>query len=464
MSSSKPTEAPARVAFVTLGCPKNEVDTEEMMGLVAAAGFSLVALPEEADVVVVNTCGFVRAAQRESIEQILALAAGPARLIVAGCLAERHGAALRREIPEICGLLGPGRTGAVAAAVAAVLAGEAPTELGGFDAIDRSRTRHRAGAPHTAYVRISEGCDHRCAYCLIPRLRGPQRSRAPDSLREEMARLGDEGVREAVLVAQDTTAYGRDLPDRPTLAALLRDLREAAGPEWIRVLYTHPDHWTDELIECFAEGGRLLPYIDLPIQHIADPVLHAMGRARSGARIRTLIERLRARVGRLVLRTTVMTGHPGEGPSEFDALLAFLGEFPFDRLGVFAYSPEAETHAARLPRVTRREALRRRGEVLRRQRDTARLRQQGRVGETTEVLVEAYDARRNRLLGRSYGEAPEIDGRVRIRLPGSLDGESIELGEFMPARIVAAGAYDLEAVACGTLDRPEARGARGRVR
>jgi ribosomal protein S12 methylthiotransferase len=189
-----------------------------------------------------------------------------------------------------------------------------------------------------------------------------------------------------------------------------------------------------------------------------------MGRGPSGARTRNLVERLRGRIPNLVLRTTVMTGHPGEGASEFEELLEFLGENTFDRLGVFAYSPEAETPAARLPRVTRREALRRRGEVLRRQRETARLRQQNRVGERTEILVEAYDARRNRLLGRSYGEAPEIDGHVRLRLPAGQDGETVELGEFIPARIVAAGAYDLEAVACGTFDRPEARGARGRVR
>jgi ribosomal protein S12 methylthiotransferase len=313
-------------------------------------------------------------------------------------------------------------------------------------------------------VKIAEGCDHHCAYCLIPRLRGPLRSRTPKSIRAEMARLGAEGVAEAILVAQDTTAYGRDLADRPTLAALLRTLRDAPGPAWIRVLYTHPDRWTDELIGLFAEGGRLLPYVDMPIQHCADPVLQAMGRGRAGARIRRLIERLRARVPNLVLRTTLMTGHPGEGAAEHEQLLRFLGEFPFDRLGVFAYSPEVGTPAALLPRVARREALRRRAAVLRRQREVVLPLQRRRLGESVEVLTEAWDVRHGRLLGRSYGEAPEIDGRVRIRMPRGTNGADIELGEFLSVRIVGAGAYDLDAVPQAQASESGApHGARGAV-
>lgn len=462
MSSSKPTEPATRVAFVTLGCPKNQVDSEVMMGRLVAAGFALSATPEEAEVVVVNTCAFVRAAQRESIETLLSLAGGPARLVVAGCLAERHGAELTREIPELAGLIGPGRIEAIADVVRAALGPERCAALGGFGAADLSAGRVRTGAPHTAYVKIAEGCDHGCRFCLIPRLRGPLRSRSIASIRTEMARLDDDGVQEAILVAQDTTAYGRDLTGRPELPALLRVLREAPGPPWIRVLYTHPDRWTEALLRVFAEGGRVLPYIDVPIQHCADPVLQAMGRGRAGARIRRLVERLRARVPRVVLRTTVMTGHPGEGAAEFDELLRFLGEFPFDRLGVFAYSPEAETRAASLPRVARREALHRRAEVLRRQREVVLPLQRRRLGETIEVLSEAWDARRHRLLGRSYGEAPEIDGRVRIRLPRSVEGGEIELGEFLAARITGAGAYDLDAVPADTARRPSTvRQARG---
>jgi ribosomal protein S12 methylthiotransferase len=464
MSSSKPTEAAARVAFVTLGCPKNQVDTEEMMGRLTAAGFTLAALPEDADVVVVNTCAFVRDAQRESIAALLALATGSARLIVAGCLAERHGAELAREIPEIAGLLGPGRTEDVAVVVRAALERERRIALGGFGAVDLSAGRVRTGEPHTAYVKIAEGCDHECSFCLIPRLRGPLRSRSPESIRAEMARLGDDGVLEAILVAQDTTAYGRDLPGRAGLPALLRTLRDAPGPPWIRLLYTHPDRWTDELMRLFAEGGRLLPYIDVPIQHCADPVLRAMGRGRAGVRIRRLVERLRARVPRVVLRATVMTGHPGEGAAEFDELLRFLGEFPFDRLGVFAYSPEVETRAASLPRVARREALHRRAEVLRRQREVVLPLQRRRLGETVEVLTEAWDARRHRLLGRSYGEAPEIDGRVRIRMPRTADGAEMDVGEFLSVRVIGAGAYDLDAVLADAARPPSrVRQARGHI-
>jgi ribosomal protein S12 methylthiotransferase len=462
MNSSKPTDPAARVAFVTLGCPKNQVDTEEMMGQLAAAGFALVALPEEAEVVVVNTCAFVRAAQQESIGQILELAGGPALLVVAGCLAERHGPELTREIPEIAGVLGPGRTADVVELVRAALRRESPVALGGFHAREpASGPRMRIGEPHTAYVKIAEGCDHACTFCLIPSLRGPLRSRAPESIREELARLGDEGVREAILVAQDTTAYGRDLPGRPSLAGLLRELRDAPGPAWIRVLYTHPDRWTDELIVLLAEDGRVLPYIDLSIQHCADPVLRAMGRGPAGTRIRRLIDRLRARVPHLVLRATVMTGHPGEGADEFEQLLRFLGEFPFDRLGVFAYSPEPETRAASLPRVNRREALRRRAELLRRQREVVLPLQRQRLGQTIDVLTEAWDGRHHRLLGRSYGEAPEIDGRVRIRIPRGIDGAAFELGVFHPVRIVGAGAYDFDAISLSPAASRGTRKARG---
>jgi ribosomal protein S12 methylthiotransferase len=422
-----------------------------MMGRAARAGFALVPLPEEADVVVVNTCAFVAAAERESIAHTLALAAGGRRLVVAGCLAERHGPALLREIPEIAGLVGPGQIGAIARVLERALAGGAPTALGRFGRTDLSAERVRSGPPHLAYVKISEGCDRRCAFCLIPRLRGPQRSRTPASIQREVTSLGEDGVREVVLVAQDTTAYGRDLPDRPTLAALLRRLREAPGPDWIRVLYGHPDRWTEDLTRVFAQGGRLVPYVDLPIQHVAAPVLRAMGRGGSAARIGALVERLRARVPGVVLRATVMTGHPGEGEAEFEELLRFLRQFPFDRLGAFAYSPEAGTRAETMARPGRREALRRRGLVLRQQQETARGRQAQRVGRAVAVLIEGFDARCRRLIGRSYAEAPEIDGQVRVRLPRDVDGAAFELGRFLTVRLTRAGAHDLDAVPLGPL-------------
>lgn len=441
------------VALLNLGCPKNLVDGEMMLGLLAEAGHPICMDPDSADVQIVNTCAFIRAAQEESIGEILAAARwraqSPARrLVVAGCLAQRHGEALLREIPQIDALVGPGRIGEIAAAVSDAWGGAAPAvRLHGFGRPEPWEKRILSGAPHTAYVKIAEGCDHRCAYCLIPDLRGPLRSRPPGEIVEELKRLGEAGAREAVLVAQDTTAYGRDLTPPSSLAVLLKRLLDHDGPEWIRVLYTHPAHWNDELIALFAGCGRLLPYVDLPIQHISDAVLAAMGRGRSGARIRRTITRLRERIPGLVLRTTVMTGHPGEGRREFNELLQFLREFPFDRLGAFAYSPQTHTRSALQPGRPRAQTARRRQEVvLELQRELALPLQRKRRGQVVRVLVEGVRPRDGVLFARSYGEAPEIDGIVRVRLPLPADAAAVELGEFMTVRIVGAGAYDLRAI------------------
>jgi ribosomal protein S12 methylthiotransferase len=254
---------PARVLFIQLGCPKNIVDGEIMQGLLAEAGCELCVDPDHAEVCVINTCGFIRAAQEESIDEILAAgrwkaAARGRRILVAGCLAQRHGAELLRRLPEVDGLIGPGRLSEVALAVDDIRSGRACLRLGGFGEREPWEKRLRGGAPHTAYLKIAEGCDHRCAFCMIPRLRGRQRSRPLAQIVAEAGELAGEGVHEVVLVAQDTTAYGRDLAGCPTLAELLRALLAADGPEWIRVLYTHPAHWSEELIDLFAGGGRLL--------------------------------------------------------------------------------------------------------------------------------------------------------------------------------------------------------------
>ncbi len=449
MSSSKPVDRPC-VYLASLGCPKNEVDAEVIQGLLSRAGYALTHDPQSADVVVVNTCAFLAAAQRESIHEILTLAQWKAggslrALVVTGCLAERHGRDLLAALPEVDAVVGPGRVGEIARAVAVALRrGERVVLTGELHRRGPTGPRLRAGAPHTAYVKIADGCNQRCAFCLIPQLRGPLRSRSTQDIVREVARLDGEGVREAILVAQDTSAYGRDLPGRVSLAELLARLMDAAGPEWLRVLYTQPNHWTDPLIRVFARGGRLLPYVDVPIQHSEDVVLAAMGRGRTGARLRGLLARLRERIPDLILRTTVMTGHPGEGAAQFEALLHFLGEFPFDRLGVFAYSPEAETRSARLSeRPTRREALHRRRLVLAMQHEIAARRQQARCGKTLPVLVEAIQQQRHRFLGRSYGEAPEIDGIVRVRCPRDWPLTMLEPGEFVPVRVTSTGPYDL---------------------
>ncbi len=440
--------------MVTLGCPKNEVDSEVLLAQLEDAGYALVIDPVAADLTIVNTCAFIEEAERESIETILGLARerGPkGLLLVAGCLAERHGAELLREIPEIDGLLGPGRLDEVPALVEAVREGGGERiRLGRLDRRQSWQRRLRVGPPHIAYVKIAEGCDHRCRFCLIPRLRGPLRSRRADEILAEVRALGEEGVREVVLVAQDTTAYGRDLQPGDSLASLLRRLLEEPGPEWIRLLYTHPELWDDELIELCAAGGRLLPYIDLPIQHASDAVLRTMGRGSTAAGLAGLIERLRTRIPRAILRTTVITGHPGEGEAEFAQLREFLQEFPFDRLGVFAYSPVAETLSASAPgRPCGRLAEERRQALLELQRPIALSRQRARRGERTEVLIDGLDPRREFLVGRSYGEAPEIDGLVRVRLPESMSVAAVEPGTLCRVRIVGAGVYDLLAVAEG---------------
>lgn len=445
--------ARGRICLFSLGCPKNLVDGEVLMAHAERGGYALVADPEEADIVIINTCGFIADAERESIDEILAIAqlkeAGwPGRLLVAGCLAERHGRELLREIPEIDGLLGPGDLAALGPLLEDLRHGvRGVVVTGRFAALEAQAPRVRVGAPHSAYVKISEGCDHRCSFCLIPTLRGPQRSRSIEGIVAEIAELTDEGVREVILVAQDTTAYGADLPGEVNLAQLLRALLAVEGPEWIRVLYTHPAHWSEELIEVFAAGGRLLPYADVPIQHIADPVLRAMGRGHRGAQTRALLAALRKRIPRLVLRTTVMTGHPGEGFAEFAELLQLLEEFPFDRLGAFAYSREDGTRAAALETgVDPGQAQARREQVLELQKRVSGSRQRARIGEELDLLIEGIDVERGIAVGRSYGEAPDIDGVVYLKSAERVRTGLIEPGDFEAVRITGAGPYDLVAI------------------
>ncbi len=448
-----PGDAPYRVAVVTLGCPKNQVDSERIMALLAAEGFRLVDDPEDADGVVINTCAFIEDALRESIDEILDLARlkehGRLRhLVVAGCLAERYGRELLRELPEVDALVGPGNVSRAAQTLRdLVRGGRRPVHVGSFEPVDRVEHRLRVGAPHSAYVKIAEGCDHRCAFCLIPRLRGPMRSRSPGAIVREVEELAAEGVREVVLIAQDTTAYGRDLAGRPSLADLLGRLERCAGPEWMRLLYTHPRHFDDALIERLAAGGRLLPYVDVPIQHVSDPVLAAMRRGHGARRVRELIGTLRRRVPGVVLRTTVITGHPGEGEREFAELLGFLREFPFDRLGAFAYSPEVDLPSASpASAASRPVAEERRRQVLELQRELAVTSQQNRKGTTLDVLIEGVDPDKGYAIGRSYGEAPEIDGWVYVKDALRSVGGDLDPGVFLSVRIIGAGPYDLVGV------------------
>ncbi len=440
--------------LLMLGCPKNQVDSERMLAALEAAGYRLVADPQQAAVLLVNTCAFIEDAVRESVDQILELAqlkqAGRSRsLIVTGCLAERYGGELLKEIPEIDALLGPGQLSRLPELVSKVTAGERGMAwIGCFEPEPDRPIRVPTGSPHSAYVKIAEGCDHRCSFCLIPRLRGPQRSRRLEAIGEEVLELASEGVEEVILIAQDTTAYGRDLPDRPSLAALLRHLEGLTeGPRWIRVLYTHPKHWTDELIELYAGAARLIPYVDMPIQHASDRLLKAMGRGHTRAALETLLRALRTRIPNLILRTTVLLGHPGEREEDLTSLLRFLEEFPFDRLGAFAYSPVDGTRAYAIPHpVPRARAEARREQVLELQRGQAVFLQQRRKGQECDLLIEGVHRDQGYATARSYGEAPGIDGIVYYKAPDLVRAGCVEPGDWVWARMIGAGAYDLVAV------------------
>ncbi len=432
----------------SLGCPKNLLDGEEMMASLEKSIFSLVDLPEEADVVVINTCAFIESAQREAVDEILRLAelkkSGQVRfLIVAGCLAERHGSDLMAEIPEIDAIIGPGEISAIAAVVFDVTNGKKGIcRTGTFEPPAEMPARVRTGSPSTAYLKISEGCSHHCAFCMIPQLRGPQRSKPLEAIVEEVASLVETGTQEIILVAQDTTAWGRDLPGKPALSDLLTRLEVAGdGPRWIRLLYGHINYWTDELTASFSRGKRLLPYIDLPIQHIADQVLQRMGRRVRGCEIRDLLTSLRRNIPNVVIRTTILVGHPGETEAEFSELVSFLGEFPFDRLGAFAYSPEAGTPAATFADRPDSEVARSRLEqVLELQKNRTGVLRRQKIGNKLDLLVEGIHTTRRYAVGRSYGEAPEIDGSVYVK--GLVSPESVNPGDFLPVKIIGAGPYD----------------------
>ena len=445
------------IYFVSLGCPKNRVDTEIMLGQVQAAGHRLVDAPEAADVLVVNTCAFIDTAKAESINTILELAehkkTGSRRLVVTGCLAQRYADEIAAEIPEIDHLLGSSDFPSIAKVLQpapAVAKGRKKARLPVIQVsarpayiYDHDAPRVRIGARHTAYVKIAEGCDRPCAFCIIPKLRGAQRSRSIDDIALEVERLAAEGVLEICLIAQDLTRYGWDLDGRPTLSQLLRRIARIAGPRWIRLHYTFPSAFTDELIDTIADEPTIAKYVDVPLQHIDDAMLKIMRRGHSARVTHELIDRLRTRVPGIVLRSTFIVGHPGETPEMFGALRDFITSAELDRVGVFPYSVEPGTVSAMLPhRVTTEVADARAAELLELQRTISARKLEAMVGRDLEVLVERVSDESDLLLeGRFYGQAPEIDGTIFLA-----DGPaSLGLGRFATARITQAGDHDLVA-------------------
>jgi len=420
-----------RVAWIHLGCAKNLVDSEVLLGSLGRAGFAVTADPAEADVVVVNTCGFIEEAKEESIEAILDAASSMregARLVVAGCLAQRHGEEIAREIPEIDAIIGlDAYEGFGEKILRLVEGGEAGASLP--EGPSRAPVRPDAGRlrltpPSYAYLRITEGCAHRCTFCAIPAIRGRLRSKPVRTILDEACELVASGARELAVIGQDTGGYGTDIGGTPKLAGLLRLLAAESGARWIRVLYLHPARIRTELVETIAETERIVSYLDIPIQHIDDRILRRMGRRTAAARIREIVADLRARIPGIVLRTTVLVGFPGEDAAAFARLCRFVEEARFERLGAFAYSREEGTPAARMPaRPSRRTALARRERILAIQAPIQAEFARSRIGREVEVLIEGPDPEaRGRYLARSAAEAPEVDPLIRVSSRRRLEG------------------------------------------
>ena len=454
--------SPRRVHLVTLGCPKNQVDSEVMLGVLTGRGHEIVLDPAAADTLVVNTCSFIQAAKEESIDAILDLARAKAaapgsRLVVTGCLAQRYADDLRDALPEVDVFLGTGDLLRIAEAVEAPPAPGPVVYRGAQHVLPERelRSRVRTGAWWTAYVKVSEGCDHTCSFCIIPKIRGRHESRALDDVLAEASGLAADGVLELNLIAQDLTAYGRDRRDGTSLAVLLRALATRVPTlRWIRLLYAYPSSVTDELLEVMAGEPAVCRYLDMPLQHISDRMLRAMRRERSGAAVRALLTRIRAAVPGIALRSSFIVGFPGETEADVDELCAFLDETELDNVGVFTYSREEGTAAAELAdHVPERVKTERRRRVMAVQARVATRRAAACVGRPVEVLVERAESR-GRIVGRTVAQAPAIDGVVRLSVPSGAPRPAP--GDLVAAHVTGAEGYDLlaELTASATFDRP----------
>ncbi len=435
-----------KVFLISLGCAKNLVDSEHMLGSLKSAGYASARDPEEADVALINTCGFIQSAVEEAVDTILETArlkqkGSLKRLVVAGCLVQRYGYKLEKEIPEVDAWLGTGEIGRIVEILENVTGDETdrfylsrPTYLA-----DHASPRARTTPFYTGYLKIAEGCSHGCSYCIIPRLRGPFRSRTPDSLLREAEEMVAGGVKEINLVAQDTTFYGKDLEPKVSLEDLLEQLAGIWGLQWIRLMYCHPDRISDRLLALMDSEEKICPYLDIPLQHVNLRILEAMGRRPEGETPLELVRRIRSGNRGIHLRTTLMVGFPGESEEIFQELFAFVEEARFDHLGAFVFSPERGSPAYRLkPRVQQEVAKERMSKIMTCQAGISETLNQGVVNRTLPVLIEGESNETSLLLsGRTGGMAPDVDGRVLIN-----KGIGVA-GEIMPVRITKAYAYDL---------------------
>jgi ribosomal protein S12 methylthiotransferase len=458
-----------KIGFISLGCPKNLVDSEVMLGLAEQAGHEITPHAEGADVLVVNTCAFIDRAKKESVDTILEMAelkkqAPGRRLVVTGCLAERYREELQKEIPEIDAVLGTGEVpkivealGANPAAlresqafspggIASPLAFHRQAPRFGIDLpeylYDADTPRRLATPGHYAYVKVAEGCDYKCAFCIIPKMRGRYRSRTADSIVREARQLAARGVKEILLISQDTTFYGIDRRERGALARLLRELNAVDGLSWIRLLYLYPTTISDEVIEAIGECDKVCNYIDLPLQHASDPVLQRMQRPGTRSSYEKLLAGIRQRLPGVTLRTTFIVGFPGEREEDVDALVDFVETVGFDHVGVFTYSHEEGTTAHSLTdSVPVPVKKRRQGRLMSRQRRIVAARQKARIGQRTRLLVDGVSPEHDLVLrGRLEGQAPEIDPQVYLT---DCDPSAISAGQFLEVEIVGARGYDL---------------------
>lgn len=428
------------LGVISLGCSKNRLDTEGMLYALTKDGFTIIEDLENADLIVVNTCSFIQSAKEESIEMILQAAQMKqqrpgTKLLVTGCLPERYREELAKELPEVDAFVGVNQYGEIVDIVHRVFAGEQVQDYTTQTELPAGRVQ--TTPKHLAYVRIAEGCDHRCAYCAIPAIRGPYRSRPMEEIVAECQKLVNEGVKEIVLIAQDTSYYGKDLYGRFCLAELLQKV-DAVGAQWIRILYVYPERITKQLLDTIVNSKSVVPYLDLPLQHVDDGILRAMGRPTTQEKLYALMEQIQNCVKPFTLRTTFITGFPGETQEQFNALVSFVKEGYFAHVGAFAYSKEEGTRAAKLPnQIPKRTKEARRNALLAAQQPISRKFMERAVGTEMEIMIEEYDADICMYLGRAQSQAPEVDGVTYVS-----SSSPLLLGQTVRCKITQANEYD----------------------
>ncbi|GCA65780.1 ribosomal protein S12 methylthiotransferase RimO [Mediterraneibacter butyricigenes] len=433
------------ILFISLGCDKNLVDTEVMLGLLDSRGYQMVDTEEEADVIVVNTCCFIHDAKEESINTILQMAeykkTGRLKaLIVTGCLAQRYQKEILDEIPEVDGVLGTTSYDKILEAIDEALAGHTELKMEDINALPQVETKRLVTTGgHYAYLKIAEGCDKHCTYCIIPKVRGDYRSVPMEKLLKEARELAEGGVKELILVAQETTVYGVDLYGEKKLPELLRKLCEIPGLYWIRILYCYPEEITEELIQVIKEEEKICHYLDLPIQHASDGILKRMGRRTTKQELVDIIGKLRKEIPDIALRTTLITGFPGETQEQHEELMAFVDEMEFERLGVFTYSPEEDTPAATMPDQIPEEVKElRQAELMELQQEIAFEKAEDMIGRELLVMIEGKVVDENAFVGRTYMDAPNVDGLIFV----TADQELMS-GDFARVKVTGANEYDL---------------------